>query len=125
MSDLVVTIPKNYTHPDALGKQGLAAWIAEGDAAGDPWSGTEWGLWVMGPRPNVGPDDRVYIVCEDRLRGYTPMIRLERGHPGWELIRGDGAVAVTIPNHVGDFRGWRYRWWRSELETAFPDWKTP
>lgn len=31
MSDVVVTVPKNFTHPDFPGLRGLAAWIAEGD----------------------------------------------------------------------------------------------
>ena len=67
MSDYVVTVPKNFTHPAAPGKRGLAAWIAEGDAAGDPQSGREWWFTTYGLLPSfVGDDDRLYVVCEGR-----------------------------------------------------------
>lgn len=36
MSDLAVTLPLSF---------GLDRWIAEGDPAGSPWSGEEWGWW--------------------------------------------------------------------------------
>lgn len=49
--DYVVTVPKSFTHPAAPGKRGLAAWIAEGDAAGEAWSGTEWMFTTYGPLP--------------------------------------------------------------------------
>jgi hypothetical protein len=126
MSDIVVTVPKNFRYPPAVGKKGLAAWIAEGDAAGTEWSGTEWAYSLGGPRPPVKPGERVYIVCENRLRGYAPLVRLE----GWterfprsgDLIRGGGAVAVTIPEKIRGFRGYRVRWWKREDEMPFPDW---
>lgn len=130
--DIVVTVPKNFTHPDAPGKRGLAAWIAEGDPAGSEWSGVNWSFTVSGPKPEVGPGERVYIVCEGRLRGYAPLVTLScDGNPKrrdfnhWELIRGGGAVAVTIPDKVTGFQGWRYRWWDRKDEIPFPDWMTP
>jgi hypothetical protein len=49
MSDVVVTVPKNFTHPSAPGKRGLAAWLAEGDPPGSEWSGTEWMFTTYGP----------------------------------------------------------------------------
>lgn len=124
MADVVVTVPKTFTHPVAPDAKGLAAWIAEGDAAGEPWSGTEWEFTVGGLRPTIEPGERVYIVCEGRLRGYAPLIRLEsEGSYRWLLIRGGGAVAVTIPGRVIGFRGWRRRWWERSRECPFPDWK--
>jgi hypothetical protein len=38
------------------------------------------------------------------------------------LVRHGGAVAVTIPDAVRGFQGWRYRWWPLEREIPFPDW---
>lgn len=40
------------------------------------------------------------------------------------LVRRAGAVAVTIPEPITGFRGWRYRWWPREAEVPFPDWRT-
>lgn len=124
--DMVVTVPMRFTFFGAPGERGLSAWIAEGDAAGDEWSGTEWafclGLHVV---PKIEPGERVYIVCENRLRGYAPLVQLEIDHDENELrlIRGDGAVAVTLPDPIRGFRGFRYRWWPYENEIPFPDWK--
>ncbi len=124
MSDIVVTVPKRFRY---AGQTGLAAWIAEGDAAGEPWSGQHWYFTVYGPRPPINPGERVYIVCEDRLRGYAPLVRLSGppsgGHGAWDLIRTGGAVAVTIPERITGFRGWRRRWWSLEDEVPFPDWR--
>lgn len=123
--DVVVTVPKSFTHPVAPGLRGLAAWIAEGDAAGDAWTGQEWVYTVGGCEPNVYFDERVYVVCEGCLRGYAPLIRVERYGPyRWALVRGGGAVAVTIPEPIKGFRGWRRRWWNRDIERPFPDWKT-
>lgn len=130
MPDVVVTVPKTFTHQCAPGQRGLAAWIAEGDAAGEPWSGELWRFSLYGASPRIEPGERVYIVCEDRLRGYAPLVRLDfeqqyksRGHIG--LIRGGDAVAVTIDLKIKGFRGWRCRWWHRDNEMPFPDWKTP
>ena len=68
--DVVVTLPKSF---------GLSAWIEEGDPAGTAeWSGTEWG-WFMGGKPprTLVPSERVYVVYNGRLRGYSPLIRID------------------------------------------------
>lgn len=122
MSDIAVTVPKNFTHPSCPGKRGMAAWLAEGDQPGEPWSGTLWEFTTWGTTPRIDIGDRVYVVCENRLVGYSPLVRLEcdmaygkgLGHIG--LIRGGGAVACTIPTPIRGFRGWRYRWWNREAE---------
>lgn len=130
MCDVVVTVPKNFTHPCAPGLRGLLAWIAEGDPAGEPWSGTEWEFTTYGPIPNFIKGDRCYVVCEGKLRGYAPMLRvmydpsrLRGGQAPLCFVRGGGAVAVTIPQQIVGFRGWRQRWWDRAIETPFPDWK--
>ena len=120
--DVVVTVPKNFRHPCAPGRIGLAAWIAEGDAAGHPWSGTEWDYTTYGAPPKIEPGDRVYVVCEGRLRGFAPLIRLIVDGRCLSFIRGGGAVAVTIRDGIVGFRGWRYRWWDRTEEMPFPEW---
>jgi hypothetical protein len=125
--DIVVTVPKSFEY---AGLKGLAAWCAEGDCAGEAQdSGEDWYYTTWGARPNIKPGERVYIVCEDRIRGYAPLVTLNfyerrpgQGHV--ELIRHGGAQAVTIPERVTGFRGWRYRWWKLEDEIPFPDWRT-
>ena len=123
--DVVVTVPKNFRYGD---KRGLAAWISEGDAAGDDWSGADWVYSTLGARPKIEIGERVYIVCEGRLRGYAPLTDLEMGEMrggrgAVYLVREGGAVALTLPAGVTGFRGWRYRWWKYEQEVPFPDWK--
>jgi len=127
MSDVVVTVPKNFRFD---GLRGLAAWCAEGDCAGEAQdSGEEWIFSTWGAKPTMCVGDRVYIVCEDRLRGYAPITDLKfrdmgRGQGHLAFIREGGAVAVTIPERVTGFRGWRYRWWRRADEIPFPEWRT-
>lgn len=132
MPDVVVTVPKNFRcdeyadpdlDPDVL--RGLAAWVAEGDAAGGNCvSGTEWHFRLGGNQPDIMPGERVYIVCEGKLRGYAPLLFIDDyGDGGYGLVRGGGAVAVTIDKPVTGFRGFRYRWWKYEDEKPFPDWK--
>lgn len=123
MSDVVVTVPINVTIPEEPGLRGLDAWCAEGDAAGEQASGFLWRFTTSGGLPNITPGERVYIVCEDRLRGYAPLVKL-RCDGGVHLIRGGGAVAVTIPGKLVGFRGWRYRWWDRSMEEPFPEWRT-
>lgn len=125
---IVVTVPKSFRYDGAPGKIGLAAWIAEGDAAGDPESGQLWNFSTFGQRPNIRPGDRVYIVCEGRIRGYAPLVEMRFraasfGNGYIDLIRGGGAVAVTIPEPVAGFRGWRYRWWDTAIEVPFTTWR--
>lgn len=133
--DVVVTVPKNFRYG---GLKGLAAWISEGDAVGEPWSGAHWHFYLGGYPPDIKPGDRVYIVCEGKLRGYAPLVRLEQNmgpvnsarlqptpEPcGYALVRYGGAIAVTIPEPIRGFQGFRYRWWNYKDEQPFPDWKT-
>jgi hypothetical protein len=74
----------------------------------------------------------VYIACEGRIVGYAPLVSMmfdgdvvvSPSHYEWPtramsrivLTRGGGAVAVTIPEKVVGFRGWRYRWWDYAVE---------
>lgn len=120
--DVVVTVPKSF---------GLDTWIREGDPAeSESWSGTEWDFYLAGPVPNISPGDRVYVVYNGAVRGYAPLVRLDilSVTIGWQrfsLVRHGGAVAVTIPEYVRGFRGWRYRWWDYSAEVPFPDWRNP
>ncbi len=121
MADIVVTVPIKFQY---AGLRGLDAWCAEGDIAGEEYSGTLWCFTTGGARPSIQPGERVYIVCEDRLRGYAPLVELRYDHGTVDLIRGGGAVAVTIPRKIEGFRGWRFRWWFRDGEVPFPDWQT-
>ena len=121
--DVVVTVPKNFEY---AGFKGLAAWIAEGDAAGTEWSGEEWHFTLGGSRPNIKKGERVYIVCSGKLRGYAPLLLIDE-YDNWRyaLVRGGGAVAVTIDEPIQGFRGFRYRWWDYSAERPFSNWKEP
>lgn len=136
MSDVVVTVSKQFRF---AGKKGLAAWLAEGDAPGEPWDGdTSYDFSTAGPCPNIERGERVYVICEDRLVGYAPLVNLgfdknqnmlwryedpigrawaPKGFGRIHLFRAGGAVACTIPEKIVGFRGWRYRWWDRSLET--------
>ncbi len=123
MSDIVVTMPLSFKYG---GLKGLPAWIAEGDAAGDPDTGNEYCFSVGGARPRIDVGERVYVVHNRHLIGYAPLTELvslnERG-TYWGLYRGSDAVAVTIDQKIIGFQGWRYRWWEYADERAFPDWR--
>ncbi len=116
--DVVVTVPKSF---------GLDRWIAEGDAAGDPGpaTGEEWEFFLGGPMPDIRPGERVYIVYNGRLRGYAPLVRVQRTGYGCALVRRGGAVAVTIDRPIQGFRGFRYRDWEYSDEKPFPGWRDP
>lgn len=116
MGDVVVTVPKSF---------GLDTWIAEGDAAGDEWSGEEWHFYLGGNPPNIRPGERVYVFYNGKLRGYAPLVRIERYGGSYALVRHNGAQAVTIPEYVRGFQGFRYRWWDTAIETPFPGWQQP
>lgn len=121
MPDIVVTVPKNFEYN---GKRGLAAWIDEGDLPGEAWSGNESHFYLGGNPPNIKPDERVYVVCEGKLRGYSPLVRIDylaKNYYG--LVRHGGAVAVTIDAPIIGFRGFRYVWWERAEEKPFPDWE--
>jgi hypothetical protein len=114
MKDVVVTVPK-WFWPE---------WISEGDAAGDPTTGEEWGFSV-GAKPDVEPGDRCYVVAHGKLRGYALITRLHFDGCKWHICRQGGAVAVTIPKPIKGFQGFRYRWWNRAEEIPFPEWMTP
>ena len=115
MPDLVGTCPKDFWEE----------WIAEGDAAGDPETGEEWG-WYTGDRKaaKLWPGDRFYVVAHGKLRGYAPVIRVDRPPSGFVICRRGGAVACTIPEPIPGFRGLRFRWWPRESELPFPAWRS-
>lgn len=117
VTDVVVTVPKSF---------GLQTWIEEGDAAGAAWSGLEWDFYLAGPVPNISKGERVYVVYNGAVRGYSPLVRIDlHGYPRFSLVRHGGAEAVTIPEYVRGFRGWRYRWWDRTSEVPFPEWRNP
>ncbi len=116
MTDVVVTVPKSF---------GLETWIAEGDAAGQKWSGDLWHFSTWGERPVIVPGDRVYIIFNGKLRGYAPLVSLEWNTSGGSFVRGGDAVAVTVDEYIRGFRGWRYRWWDRQDEQPFDDWMKP
>lgn len=114
MSDLVVTVPAREWE----------AWVSEGDAAGSVASGQEY-VFSIPTRPlRLERGDRVYVVAGDRLRGYAPLVRLDRHNGQWLLVRSGGAVAITIAGTIRGFRGYRYRFWSREDEVPFPEWRT-
>lgn len=122
MSDVVVTLPLQFRWGGHA--PGLASWLAEGDAAGTPATGMEYGFSIGRGAPRIGPGERVYVVHAGRLIGYAPLVRLDRGTDGrHHLIRGGGAVAVTIDERIPGFRGFRYRWWDRTAERPFPEWR--
>lgn len=111
MVDLVATCPKDF----------WPEWIAEGDAAGDPETGEEWGWFTEHSfRKLIVPGDRFYVVAHGYLRGYA----LVTSHWGGAIVRKGGAVACTIDERIKGFRGLRKRWWDYAQERPFPDWKT-
>ena len=112
MVDLVGTCPKGFWEE----------WIAEGDAAGEPESGEEWGWFTQHSyRSLIKPGDRFYVVAHGKLRGYA----LVTGLWGGAIVRKGGAVACTIDEPIPGFRGLRKRWWDRAVERPFPDWKIP
>ena len=122
MTDVVVTVPMDRWDE----------WITEGDLPGDAWSGMESHFNLAGPRPFVQPGERIYIVSRGKLRGYAPLVRIDQGRIwgpgahdpiGFALVRHGGAVAVTIPEAIRGFRGWRYRFWDYADERPFPNWR--
>jgi len=124
MPDLVGACPKDF----------WLDWIAEGDAAGDPCTGEEWGWYTRAPlAATIKRGDRFYVVAHGKLRGWAPVTRVQGPHSddegedqsGWIICRRGGAVACTVPFAIPGFRGLRVRWWDRTQEIPFPDWKTP
>jgi hypothetical protein len=115
MTDLVVTVPKWF----------WAKWIEEGDPAGASWSGQEWDFgFHKQTRPPIEAGERLYIVGHNRLRGYAPVVRVQRYEWGWAIVRRGDAVACTIEEPIPGFRGWRKPWWARERERPFANWQT-
>ena len=117
MSDVVVTCPKHL----------WTEWLAEGDLPGE-FALNRSHFWV-GSLPDIQPGERVYIVAHGKLRGYAPLVGVEKvctlRSDRSCLMREGGAVAVTIPEPIIGFMGCRYRWWEREIEVPFPDWREP
>ncbi len=115
MADVVVTVPKHLWQ----------MWIEEGDLPGEPWNGEfEWDFYLSGYPPSITPGERVYVVAHGRLRGYAPLVRIDHGDKyHFSLVRRNDAVAVTIPEPIRGFRGWKYTWWDRSQETPFPNWR--
>ena len=111
MADLVATCPKDFWRE----------WIAEGDAAGEPETGEEYGWFTEHSlRRSIKPGDRLYIVAHGKLRGYS----IVTGIWGGAIVRNGNAVACTIDEPIPGFRGLRLRWWDRGKERPFPEWKT-
>lgn len=119
MADVVVTVPLPMWDE----------WIAEGDLPGDAWTGMTSHFWFWSAMPDIRIGERVYVVAHGKLRGYAPLWDRHLSCPlrprAKCLMRRGGAVAVTIPEPIRGFRGWRYRWWNTAIELRFPDWRTP
>jgi hypothetical protein len=115
VSDLVGTCPKDF----------WLEWVAEGDPAGSPESGEEWGWYTRDPMAaNIRPGDRFYVVAWGKLRGWAPVTRLQNHGSNFVICRRGNAVACTVECDIPGFRGLRTRWWPREAERDFPDWKT-
>lgn len=115
MSDIVVTVPKDRWRE----------WLSEGDLADEPYAGLEEYHFYVPTAPAIDPGERVYVVAHGKLRGYAPLVRVDRTASGFGLVRHGGAVAVTLDQPVRGFQGWRYRWWDRTEERPFPDWRSP
>lgn len=114
MADLVGTCPKDF----------WLEWIAEGDAAGEPYTGEEWGWYTRSPLARtVQPGDRFYVVAHGLLRGWAPVTRVEWSDGSGIICRRGGGVACTVPFVIPGFRGLRQRWWNTNQEMPFPDWR--
>lgn len=111
MSDVVVTVPQRL----------WSEWLEEGDLPGEPWSGNEYDFYLGGRYlPRIYPGQRVYIVAHGRLRGYSPLVRIDRLDPRhFSLVRRGRAVAVTIDKPIRGFQGWRYRFWEESVERPY------
>lgn len=118
MADVVVTVPKGL----------WAEWIDEGALPGED-ANYEYHFWLGGALPDMAEGERVYIVAHGKLRGFAPLVRLERHcviRPAVGcLMREGGAEAVTIAEPIRGFQGFRYRWWDRADESPFPDWSKP
>ena len=101
-------------------------WLAEGDCAGEPATGQEY-EWQTRSRMalQIRPGDRFYVVAHGKLRGWAPVVRVEKwrtfdGSWCFAIVRAGKAVACTLPYPVPGFRGLRKRWWGRYEEMQFP-----
>jgi hypothetical protein len=118
VADVCVTVPMRLWEE----------WLDEGCLPGEPCTGDTFHFWLAGPLPDMQPGERVYIAAHGRLRGYAPVVAIERRcrlrpSVGCLMRRGD-AVAVTIDRPIRGFRGWRYVDWDRSEEKPFPEWAT-
>ena len=117
--DLVGVVPKNKWN----------AWLKEGGCAGTKDTGKEWAWKTDNLRAvtKLQRGDRLYVVCNGRLRGYATITRViqdgNNRHPMFSICRRGDAVAVTIDEKIPVFRSLRKRWWEREKELDFPGWK--
>src|SRR5207244_2308275 len=87
-NDVVVTVPQRL----------WLCWLAEGDLPGDPPS--ESGLWdfSIGPHaPPVVPGARVYVAAHGFVRGYAPLVEVQRGISVGQLVRAGGGARARPP----------------------------
>jgi hypothetical protein len=118
--DIVATCPKRFWEK----------WLKEGDCAGDtisPSIHVEY-YWFTKSRAvlKLHSGDRLYIVCNGKLRGWAPIVRIISDSSNTEfgiVRRRGGAVACTISEEIPGFRGLRKRWWDRDDEVPFPNWK--
>lgn len=117
MADLVGTCPKDFWEE----------WIAEGDAVGEPETGEDWHWYTKDRKArSIQAGDRFYVVAHGKLRGWAPVVRVDRDADGtYGIVRHGGAVACTVPQPIPGFRGLRLRWWKREDEQSFEDWRQP
>lgn len=114
MTDHVVTVPKHR----------WLDWLAEGDLPGDQPSGRAYSFFVGYRQPTIEPGERLYVVAFGRVRGFAPVKSVILSHCGYYIVREGGARAVTIPERVTGFQGFRRRWWELEDELPFGNWRT-
>jgi transcriptional regulator with XRE-family HTH domain len=119
VADLVVVVAYNH----------WAAWLKEGDPAVVPpdkpvKTKRRHALYLGTHEPVITPGERVYIVSHGRLRGYAPLIAIEKKGPAYYAIRGGGAVAVTLPRSLYLTHPIERTWSLAE-EIPFPQWREP
>lgn len=103
---------------------GSTQFKAEGDAAGDPYTGEEWGWFTRSPLARIiQPGDRFYVVAHGKLRGWSPVTRVQWGDGSGVICRRGDAVACTLPFDIPGFRGLRRVWWNRKQEIPFPNWR--
>ncbi len=117
MTDLVGTCPKDF----------WLEWIAEGDAAGAPSSGEEWGWYTHhGLAREIRPGERFYVVAHGRLRGWAAVTRVKYSTDGRPvcICRQGGAVAITIDEPVTGISRAAPALVAARHRAPVPDWKT-